>query len=190
MKEFSKTLKTGPIDYWMSFSNEVKENTLACSVPAPNMVVPSAPSVKKEKGNKPMCYDCDDCYDDDCCSTDTVTEKKTQYLKGRAYRVRDNKQTELRTKFSMDADLAPQTPEEIVERITEGRFTLLEKDKRPYYASAFNNIIWRDPKVPADPVGYEAAVKELEKEYQKIMDTIMIAEAADALKAVQDFEAS
>lgn len=153
------------------------------SVAAP--VQPSAP-VPKKKGNKPMCYDCD--YEDDCCSTDTVTEKKVNYLKGRAYRIRDDKQTELRKTFSMDADAAPATAEELVERITEGRYTLMEKDKRPYWMTAFNAIIWKDPKVPADPVGYEAALKTLDAEYVKVIDTIMVAEPVDALAAVQAFE--
>lgn len=162
---------------------------LACTVPAQcaTVVLPPLP-VKKEKGNKPMCYDCD--YDDDCCSTDTVTEKKVNYLKGRAYRIRDDKQTELRKQFSMDADKAPETPEELIARFKEDRFTLVEKEKRNLWSGVYGSIIWKDPKVPADPVGYEAALKELDKSYQKIMDTIMIAEAADALKAVQDFEAS
>lgn len=155
------------------------------TTPVAAQVKPSAP-VPKKKGIQPMCYDCD--YEDDCCSTDTVTEKKVNYLKGRAYRIRDDKQTELRKQFSMDANAAPVTPEEAIERIVEGRYTLVEKDKRSWHMGVYGAIIWRDPKVPADPVGYEAAMKELDKAYQKVVDTIMVAEAVDALAAVQAFE--
>lgn len=119
----------------------------------------------------------------------SLAAKKVDYLTGRLHDAFDAKNTELQRMFHLIDDQAPRTPEELIERIKAGKFTLPEKDKRRTYWGAYDQIIWRDPSAKKDQDGYDAAFDLLEKERTKAKDAIMISDPADGLKAIQALEA-
>lgn len=127
-------------------------------------------------------------YDEDMDCRVTIEEKRLSYLGERLHSVTHDKRRELRIQFGLDSEETPRTPEEAVERIKAGRFTLKDKDQRHRYDNWFANLIWRDPKIESDQEGFDKAEKVLEKAHQDTYDTIMIHPADAGLEALKTFE--
>lgn len=118
-----------------------------------------------------------------------ISPEKDRLL-SRARDIYSQKDQQARKDFHMDDDTAPSTPEELIERITTGKYALIpEKDRRSYW-SAMNCIKWRDPKFPADKDGYTAAEEKLDKLYDAAKDEIIVYDPEKALASLRAFESA
>jgi hypothetical protein len=141
--------------------------------------------LNKKKKENTMCLDCED----NGIRKWTVEETRIDYLSERAYSIKNEKRTALARKFGIIDDEAPETAQELVDRILAGKFVLGEKKDRTHY-SPVQNIQWRDPAITKDEVGFKAAAEKLAKEHQKVVDTIQILPPEQGLKALQEYEAA
>jgi len=139
----------------------------------------------------------------------TVTAPKSEesiqreYLLDRLMSAYYPKTREMVKVFNLHVDNTPKTYKELIEAIKKGKYTLDEKitkriddkiedmdDDECYcgdHGSPFYGIIWDGPQ--PDQKGYEAAIKDIDKMYRAVKDTIMVSDAAEGLKALQKFEA-
>jgi len=132
----------------------------------------------------------------DYVTNDKHTESaKTNYLLQRASNVKYKIQEDLRIKFGLNDDETPHTAQELVDRITSGKYILptekeaeLLNDRCWPYPSAMAGIKWRDPAVKEDRAGYKAAEKQLETAFDDVHDAVMIKSNDDALAAIKEFE--
>lgn len=98
----------------------------------------------------------------------------------------------LRKQFNMDSREVPRTPQELIDAIKNGKFSLDEKimaraDKDAFYwHGPFYGIIWGD--APPDTDGFEKADKALEAAAQEVTDTVTLAPIDEARKALKDFQ--
>lgn len=118
-----------------------------------------------------------------------IESSKINYLTQRADNLWYTQHDKLRKQFGLIDDDAPQTAQEIVDRITSGKYVLKvdTKDKKNYDPVRY--ISWRDPTVKADQAGFDAAMKLFEKAKQDTMDIIAIDTPMNALAAVKALEA-
>lgn len=116
------------------------------------------------------------------------------YLEGRAYYIRAERAHKARVTFGMADDKSPKSPAELVKRIQSGMYVLpteWDEDSDDTCPQWFiNRIKWRNPATVKDHDGYEAALKVLDAEYQKLLDAIKIKEPAEALTELQAWEAT
>lgn len=164
----------------------------SCSVPS----TPTPPKQALKKENK-MSY-CDDC---DCCESNDKRPVETlqrEYLLNQlseAYVVKDH---EAAKTFFLNDDKTPSDGEEMVARITAGKFILdtdaikAVKNGKYFYnhSGALLGITWRDPAKPADKDGYKAFMEKLQKSYKVTQRTINIGSPADGLAALNTFESA
>lgn len=138
---------------------------------------------KKKKGS--------DMYDLDCCEEDTMDMTKLNHLASRVSNTFYNKDTELQKKFGLVNDAPPNTPKELIDRITSGKYVVPEdRMNSPTYGD-IRYFTWRDPSVKADQEGYEIAKKSLVKSRTAADDVIVVmSDDATRLKALQDFESA
>lgn len=123
---------------------------------------------------------------EDMNTTNDLEYRRGNYLEGRLGDVSDYKMDELRQLYHIDDDLTPNTPKEMIDRITAGKYTI--EDKKHYYNS-WDGFHWRDPALPADEAGFKTALKQKWKRYQDVKDAIILSPNADALAALKAFEA-
>lgn len=136
------------------------------------------------KGNKPMCYDCD-------CDSDYSPEaRKTSYLVDALYAIREDKINDLRKKFNMDED-KPKTVEDFIERVKAGKFQIHSKeyqaDRRWWNPQDF--LIWREPGVEPDQDGFNKAVAAMDVESEAAKIRIRVLTPAEGLAALDAFKA-
>lgn len=121
---------------------------------------------------------------------------KTSYLENELYAVSYAKEKDARKVFYMDADQAPTTPKEYVERIKAGTFTFKDRFTNADgewlngYGGCYTAdyaIEWRT--VPADKVGYKAALDKVKVAMKDAERTIKIGTPAEGLAALKAFEA-
>lgn len=144
---------------------------------------------KKEK-NMSYDYDCD-C--ELCISQKDPEASKRRYLRDRLETIKYAQKRDLRKVYGLDDDEAPKTPKEMAERLASGRFVVKgaeDKDQKDIQYRWSSYIVWRDPSVKEDKAGFDAAYDELKKALKPVEDAIAIKTPAEALKALEEFEAS
>jgi len=72
-----------------------------------------------------------------------IESSKINYLSDRLSQVFYSKKDDLFVQFHLDTPQAPQTPEELIEKITKGDYTLPPKAERNRYDRPVGQIIWR-----------------------------------------------
>jgi len=118
-----------------------------------------------------------------------IESSKINYLSQRVSGIWYIKHAELMRQFGLVDDEAPSSAQEIVDRITSGKYVLKAdtKDKKNY--DPIRYIRWRDPAVKEDQDGLDAAMKLLDKARQDTIDTVAIDTPINALAAVKALEA-
>jgi hypothetical protein len=117
--------------------------------------------------------------------------KPRNYLHERANEVYGAKDLELRSHFHLSDDPPPNTWEEFVSRIKDGKVTVDEKyaKKRVWYWTDMTSFVrFRDPKAVEDTEGYEKAHKHLQEYLTGVVDTIVVKTPEDGLRALNKFE--
>lgn len=152
---------------------------------------------KKQEGTTPM-----RAYNDAYASASVTTTKsdtstQRDYLLSRLERAWDPKETELIKLFNLNVDNKPTTFKELVAAIKDGKFKVdpkiekkldaVEADEYEWFYGPLYGIIFDGPEPDFD--GYRASIAEVRKQQIAAYDTIMTADAADGLKALQAFEA-
>jgi hypothetical protein len=139
---------------------------------------------KKKKGNT-MCYDCDGGY-----GRATVEEQRIQHLRDRLSIVNYEKDRKLMKAYGLMDDDIPATLDEMIERLTSGKFVVPEDKKKrvSYLTNIVSWIEWRDPEVKRDKEGYKEASEKLSKAFNETLDTIVISDPKAGLEALQAFE--
>lgn len=115
-----------------------------------------------------------------------------EYLSGRVREVALKKYEDLLRTHGLKDDPQPITPKELVDRIKAGQYVLPENsDDRDFYHYLLpaHFIIWRNPEIKKDQENFNKAEAAMIVEKTKVLDTIMVSNAADGLKALQEFEA-
>jgi len=160
--------------------NKVAECINACN-PAP------AKPKKKKEDTMSRYYDEDlDTYVDTSALTDA--ERTRIYLKGRVDDMRWNKVKDLEIKFGIRGEDAPETFNEAIQRIKDGKFTMNLKDGDKSIYSPLSYVVWKDPSVKEDQKGFAAARDAYDKAQQDAYDTIMVSDATAGLAAVKELE--
>lgn len=124
--------------------------------------------------------------------SDPVETQRT-YLLDRLRDVNYAKERALSKQFFLTVD-QPETLKDFLDRIKNGQYTLPDniyndKDNRYWNVIDFFYLVdWRLPDQKADQTGYKKAKNVLDEQKTKVKDTIMIADPADGLKALQEFE--
>jgi hypothetical protein len=153
-----------------------------CLVPITNDPSPEAPGDKEDKMSR--YYDeCSDCYVDGPTSEEVI---KRSYLLGRASAVFQEKAGELNRKFGFGVDHRPETFNEFLERVKEGKYHFDNDDAN--CSNWFYRIHWRDPDIKYDHKGLTAAMEVLQAFSQKVEDAVRLKSTEEGLKAVEDFE--
>lgn len=119
-------------------------------------------------------------------SYDTVTR---DYLLKRVATVYEAKKLEL-YRFLVEAPGTPRTMADMIDRITNGKFTYKEgytANSEGQWNTALDFISWRTK--PEDQAGYEAAKKVLIEDSTEVRDQIMVKDPDSALDALKAFEA-
>lgn len=130
-------------------------------------------------------------YNTDCSA---ITEVQTQrkYLSARLMTLAKNKEPDLLRNFGLTDDKAPMTFDEAVQRIKDGKYTVVEQysgNTANGYYGLDSAIRWRDPAKKEDKPGYDAAKKLMAAAVTDTQDAIMIKTPDEALAAVKAFEA-
>lgn len=127
----------------------------------------------------------DDCDDEDYEMTETKS-----YLASRLYNIRDQKTGDLQKAFGLCDDETPNTVNDLVARIKDGKFIMSKGyDGTEIIYDPIRCIKWRDPSVKEDKAGYAKARKALDVVYQDALDTVTVVTDEQArLKALKDFE--
>lgn len=143
---------------------------------------------KAKKGKQMSRYydEYNDCYVD---QPQSDTADARSYFKNRIAQISNEKGYALRKQFGLVDDAAPETLDDLVKRIQDGKYIIPKEysDRKLYDPARF--IKWRDPAVKEDQAGYDAAEALFEKEADKARDAVMsqpfdkVAEAVQALEA-------
>lgn len=151
---------------------------------------PCAPCAPKQsKGCKKPYNNCVEATNEETTKMN-IEREKIAYLQDRIYTIVSQADTALERKFGLIDDETPRNPKELVDRITSGKYVLPEKNEERYGYGPLHGMKWRDPSVVTDRDGYKAAEAALSKSAQPIKDAINILPADQALKMLQDFEAT
>jgi hypothetical protein len=98
------------------------------------------------------------------------------------------KNEELRALYGLTDDEAPRSWNELVERISAGRFMIPEDRKAKIGYSPLLYVRWRDPAKKEDCDGFEKAEKLLYTAAERAKDAIMALPAPEGLKVLQEFQ--
>lgn len=107
----------------------------------------------------------------------------------------------LQHQFHITDETPPTTLKDFKDRVAAGKFIIHSHKNEAIYPDDWDddedqmrwgcitdNIRWRDPAKKADQKGLDVAKKELEKKFTQTKDTIMVCEATEGLKVLQEFE--
>lgn len=95
----------------------------------------------------------------------------------------------LRKTFKLYED-APETAEDMIERIKAGNYQLKDKKDRCPYSRPSSAIIWRAPGEQPDQDGFKAAEKKLDAALTTARDIIMTSDAEKGLAALTEFKSA
>jgi hypothetical protein len=121
-------------------------------------------------------------------------DTQRSHLQNRLWHIAHAKQREMYTHFKLGEDDRPTSPEEMIERIKKGEFSLKEPDsydkkgKPIYYDRPTHYFEWR--KEPKDEEGYNTAMKTMNEAKTKVEDRIVVLPPVEGLKALEEFEAA
>jgi hypothetical protein len=143
----------------------------------------------------PEC-DCDECCDDsdDDEEDNEMNDLNDQrgHLSSRVYQIANQHESDLRAAFHLNNDEAPESFDELVARFASGKVQFskdIKSDRKFSYApDLMRYIVWRDPAVPADKAGYDAAEAEMMAARTNVLDDVAILEPKEALASVRAFE--
>lgn len=157
------------------------------AVPVRPMCAPPVNVTPKKKG-KNMCYDCDM----NGLSTISDAQIAKSYLDNRLDGAYYAKTEQFRKDFHLDNDNPPETMEEFVKRIQDGKFTVKDeyKKKEVSYTSPSRYITWRDPALKADQDGFDKAADAALKAKTEASDIIQVMDAKAGLEALKAFESA
>lgn len=102
----------------------------------------------------------------------------------------------LAKKYHIHDDPAPKDAEEFIDRIKNGKYTLLDKETDGRWRQEFDyedgygtprRLVWRDPANVKDTDGYHAAEETLRDEYMKLKTVIMAGDYKASIAAVNEF---
>ena len=143
-----------------------------------------------KKGKKMYRTDCDGDY------VQTAEEKRTSYLRERAYEVYNAKNTEGYEAFGMTGVNPPKSREEATKWLKEGRFEFkgVDDPKLDFqwnrgWGTWLDYFSWTDPDRPRDEKGFKEFEKLNAKTIQDTLDVIMSGDYAAGLEAVRAYEA-
>lgn len=125
-------------------------------------------------------------YDLDC--EDHAATRAQNYLDGRLYSLKATKSREGELAFGLRDDDKPQTPKDLIDRITSGKYIVQPDKMEVTDYEPLRRFRWRDPAKKEDRAGYEASQKAMEAATTTVTDTIMIGTPTEALAALKAFE--
>lgn len=178
-KRMSITHSLQSIQYLSPLGNAYPLNLVATQCNAQ----PVCPPVAKK--GKPM-YDC---YD---CEQPSHENRQLTYFQNRVDSIQYSKRDDLRKMFNLNDDLTPGTGQDLIDRISGGKFTLRTEDdmKNCYYGCGpLSYFKWKDPAAKADQSGYDKALIELSKLSHKTTDIVTVGDSTQILAAIDALEA-
>jgi hypothetical protein len=119
---------------------------------------------------------------------DNNEANQRNYLTSRLNTIKTTKYSDLERKFGLRGDRDPSTPEELINRIKEGKYKVDEKNMKRSAYSPVTLFTWKDPSVKEDHEGFEKARKRLDELYTQAYDNVIVDDVKSALTAVQKFE--
>lgn len=125
-------------------------------------------------------------YHDDCIPD--LATRAQNYLDGRLSNLRNTKDQEAELAFGLRDDRKPQTPKDLIDRITSGKYMVNPDNMEKKDYELLRSFRWRDPAKKEDRAGYEATQKAMETAATTVTDTIMIGTPTEALAALKAFE--
>jgi hypothetical protein len=145
--------------------------------------------------------DCEDCNESrdyfDECDDEEDNEMNNEndqrcHLSNRVYQIANQHENKLREAFHLNNDEAPETFDDFVARVKAGKlvFDKTQKTDRKfsYFGDMLRYITWRDPNVPADQEGFNAAWAKVVETRTAVNDDVAILDPKDALASVRAFE--
>ncbi len=118
-----------------------------------------------------------------------IESSKINYLSDRLDGIYYTIDGRLKKQFGMVNDPAPETAEDFIKRVQDGKFVLNDETKKKNVYDPSRYIVWRDPSVKEDTEGFKAAKKQYDEAARKVRDTIAIGTPAEALEAIYKLEA-
>jgi hypothetical protein len=120
---------------------------------------------------------------------DTQEGKAQAHTIRRAHDTYYAKETELRKHYGLSNDSIPETWNDLVKRIKDGKFVISEEDaKKTSYNPLESYVEWRDPKIERDIDGYYKSLDKLRKLLVETKDVIIVKSAADGLEMLEKIE--
>jgi predicted nucleic acid-binding protein len=167
--------------------------------PTPVWNTPMPGCCSKEEGKTPMRYN-DNYAHASVTAPQSDTAVTRDYLNGRLVQAFGLKEREFHTIFNLYVDNTPKTYKEMIDAIKNDKFKIDPKVERRLadaeddkdedsfrFYGPMSGIIWDGPQ--PDRKGYEAACTEMDKQYRKANDAVMVKSAEDGLAAIEAFEA-
>jgi len=124
-----------------------------------------------------------------CMDTFNATETAQDHLTERLSIATHDKKAAARKAFGLENDDRPRTPQSFIDRILAGKFVIPEDRKTQNTYDPTDYIIWRDPAIKKDEVGYQIAEKAIEVASDDVMDIIIVKGNEAGLEAVNAFKA-
>lgn len=90
--------------------------------------------------------------------------------------------------FGLMEDDSPDSPEEVIERIKNGKYVLRDKKDRTSFSHWTSHIRWRDPSKEKDEAGYKAAFEKMSQAYKHAQQDVLCDPLDKAKAAVRKFE--
>lgn len=151
---------------------------------APLKPAPQQPEQVPKKGNTMYCDECD-C---EICNAEML-KPEIRYLQDRVSSEASNHNRAINKAFFIYDEEAPETPQELIDRIKAGNFVVeAEYLNKPTWIGTFYQYFkWRNPSNPANNDGARAARKVLEKATQTLRDTIVVSNPTDGLAALNAY---
>lgn len=119
-------------------------------------------------------------------------DNKRGFLAQRARNIYYDTRDAFHKKFYIFEPDGPEDGWELVKRIQEGKFTLMEKPKDEetlrWNRHTMYGLSWRTPETQADHAGFDAAFKQLDKEYTDLLDVIKVKSIDDAFAAFEAYK--
>lgn len=115
-------------------------------------------------------------------------QNKVEILQSALERAYYIQRTELQRKFGLLDDASPETGQEIVDRILDGKYSI--KKYSTWNNNETNKIRWHDPAVKEDRDGYNKAEKALDASFHSAQLDISIKPPMDGLAILRAFESA
>lgn len=117
----------------------------------------------------------------------SVERESRSHLRSRLQSMLYAKDHELEIKFGIRGGDKPATLNEMIKAIKDGQYRIDNDhgDEPVYYYQDY--IIWGDPSIKKDQLGYKAAYKLMKDKYDSAMDSIEVLSSVEGLAALNDF---